>query len=156
MRVLSAVVIAALAAACSTPGSTDSARKRPPRSGGKQHTMANCPSMVIGAVTRLDVVEGGVDLTITAVDRVSREAIAERARVHSQLGDPTPWELEHSGRHGGPGSIGYCPIIHDGTTVKVVELPNGALLQVRARRPDDAARVQIATRDRVDALPRNR
>ncbi|HEX8114356.1 MAG TPA: hypothetical protein VF516_41785 [Kofleriaceae bacterium] len=120
-----------------------------PRRGGLEHAMANCPTAVQGAVTRAVNTEFGVDLTITADDPVSQRRIVELAARHEQMGDPDGAIPPHTGRHGGPGGIGHCPVFHDSTTVTFTKLRRGAVIHLRALLPSDVTRVQAIVADRL-------
>ena len=122
------------------------------RPGALEHSMANCPTAVRGAVTRAVNTEFGVDLTITADDPASQRRILELAARHEQIGDPDGSAPRHTGRHGGPGGIGHCPVIHDETTVTFTRLRRGAVIHLRALLPSDVARVQSIVNSRLAAL----
>jgi len=51
--------------------------------------------------------------------------------------------------HGGPGEIGYCPIIHTGTEVTVRRRSDGAVIHIHAVNPHDVPHLQIAIADRI-------
>jgi hypothetical protein len=125
---------------------------RQPRQGALEHAMANCPTAVNGATTRAVNTESGVDLTITADDPVSQRRIVELAARHEQIGDPDGATPLHTGRHGGPGGIGHCPVIHDSTTVTFTRLRRGAVIHLRALLPSDVGRVQALVADRLATL----
>lgn len=114
--------------------------------------MANCPTAVKGAVTRAVNTEFGVDITITADDPVSQRRIIGLAARHEQLGDPDGAIPRHTGRHGGPGGIGRCPVIHDSTTVTFTQLRRGVVIHLRALLPSDVPRVQAVVADRLATL----
>lgn len=122
------------------------------RQGALEHSMANCPTAVQGAVTRAVNTEFGVDLTITADDPASQRRIAELAALHERIGDPDGSAPPHTGLHGGPGGIGHCPVIHDATTVTFTRLRRGVVIHLRALLPSDVARVQAIVNGRVAAL----
>jgi hypothetical protein len=122
------------------------------RQGALEHSMANCPTAVPGAVTRAVNTEFGVDLTITADDPASQRRIIELAARHEQVGDPDGSAPPHTGLHGGPGGIGHCPVIHDATTVTFSRLRRGAVIHLRALLPGDVARVQAIVNERLAAL----
>jgi hypothetical protein len=123
-----------------------------PRRGGLEHAMANCPTAVKGAVTRSVNTEFGVDLTITSDDPVSQRRIVELAARHEQMGDPDGAIPRHTGRHGGPGGLGHCPVFHDSTTVTFTRLRRGAVIHLRALLPTDVPRVQGIVAERLATL----
>jgi hypothetical protein len=93
-----------------------------------------------------------VDLTITSTEPAARRQIVKLAEFHSRERDPIPFMPEHSGLHGGPGTIGYCPIIHAGTIVTYKQIADGVRIHVATRRPDEVPLLQRATETRVRAL----
>jgi hypothetical protein len=124
-----------------------------PASGVMEHGMENCPSAVAGARTSLRDIDGGVAMEITAAAPDATAHIRELAALHGQMGAPRSAEhVQHTGDHGGPGTIGHCPIIHVGTQVTVVPIDGGVRVTVRAI---DAAAVdglRADIRARVAAL----
>lgn len=114
--------------------------------------MLNCPSALPGAVTRTTNTESGVDLQITATDRAVSRRIIELAALHEQMGEPSTTVRQHSGKHGGPGDLGRCPVIHTVATVTFTRLRTGVVIHVRAADPADVARVQSIVADRVARL----
>lgn len=114
--------------------------------------MENCPSAVPGAHTAVLDIDGGVALEITALNPEAQGWIREAAQLHAKMGPPTVEHEMHTGRHGGPGLSGHCPIVHDGTQVTVVTMDGGARVTVLAV---DAAKVDAlrsSTRERVMSL----
>ncbi len=62
-----------------------------------------------GARTSLSMLDDGVEMRITAEAPAARHEIALRADKHLQMGAPAGQAPEHTGLHGGPGSIGCAP-----------------------------------------------
>ncbi len=91
----------------------------------------------------------GVDVLITSPDFDARRKIIALAELHGSLREPNPLIPGHNGMHGGPGSIGRCPIIHASTTVKVTYIPGGVRIHVIANAKQDVARLQQATETRI-------
>lgn len=116
--------------------------------------MRNCPSGVTTAETVSSATVDGVDLTITSKDAAARQDILERAQLQARQPDPFWFFPEHSGLHGGPGTLGRCPIIHANTNVTYVELADGVRIHVAARDPSAVAQLQQATEARMHALVR--
>src|SRR5512140_2723718 len=144
MRVMRYHLLAFVLAACASP---------PPQPAGQvEHDMRNCPSALAGAETRLTNTADGVDLEITASEPAIQRQIVDLARLHERMGLPNASELEHTGRHGGPGTIGHCPIIHTGTTVTFDRVARGAVIHVVAMAPDEVLRLQTTVADRVARL----
>lgn len=121
------------------------------RRGELERGMANCPSAVAGARTELVMTETGVDLVITADDPDARRQILALAERHMRMGDPAGLP-EHSGLHGGPGTMGYCPIIHHATTITVTRTQEGVIVHVRALVPSKLKALQEETQSRVAGL----
>lgn len=120
--------------------------------GGKELGMMNCPSAVKGAVTRVEGTERGVDLAITAVDPDVRREVVTLAKVHAAMKGPNYEKPIHDGQHGGPGTIGHCPVIHVGTDVTYEEIAGGVRIHVVTQDPGDVARVQQLAVERTAAL----
>ncbi len=124
--------------------------------GSREKHMVNCPSVVETASTQAIHTADGVDLVITSPDPKAQRRIVELAALHSKWGETDVLVPHHSGKHGGPGALGYCPVIHTGTIVTYTEIEGGARIHVAARRADDVPAVQRLTQQRVDGLPRTR
>ena len=147
----SSTLVIALAACASAPPSTP-----PPApwqmTGAIEHRMLNCPSSVEFATTRIVRRSDGVNVIITSPDPLARTQILELAAFHAQLAAPTG-RSEHSGDHGGPGTIGHCPIIHDGTTVTFTPRPDGVTMHVVTPFPEHVISVQHQTEQRLARMP---
>jgi hypothetical protein len=137
-----------LAGCASTQGRSEA----PPAQGQRAHGMRNCPSAVAGATTNLTNTPDGVDLQITASDPTVQQQVIELANIQAHMGKPNRSETEHTGMHGGPGDVGYCPIIHTATTVTFTQITGGAVIHVRAAVPADVPRLQAMVADRVARL----
>jgi hypothetical protein len=143
-------------AAAPTPPAPTGPQTTPPgnMSGGKEHAMSNCPSAVPGARTSMVFTDDGIALSISATTAEAQKEIRRRAHLHASMSAPSGRGL-HSGGHGGPGRIGYCPIIHDGrTVVTAIDTRTGAMVRMRADGNDDAvAELQELVALRVSGLP---
>lgn len=146
LRAWLAIVVGACA---STP---EPARSTQP--GALEQRMANCPSALPTAITRVGDLPDGVALTITVTDPAAYERLLELADLHARLGGPAGNAMEHTGRHGGPGSIGHCPIIHAATRVSFERVPEGVRFDVRALPGGDVGELRRQTRARAATLPR--
>ncbi len=111
--------------------------------------MRNCPSAVPSATTVATPTSTGVTLTITSRDPQAQQQINALAGLHATFKEPMWGMPDHTGMHGGPGTIGQCPIIHAGTTITVETTPNGAVVYVAARSPSEVRRLQTATEARL-------
>lgn len=116
--------------------------------------MRNCPSAVAFATTVATPTFDGINLTITSTNPDARSQIIKLAERQSGQRDTLPFMPAHSGLHGGPGTIGHCPIIHAGTTVSYTQIPDGVRIHVMAHAPGEVQLLQRATEARVDALAR--
>ena len=122
-------------------------------SGAKEHAMANCPAAVAGARTKVVFTDDGVALVITATARDAQDEIRKRAHAHAALSEPSG--RMHSGTHGGPGRIGYCPIVHtDRVVVTAIDVSGGAAIRMRVQGGYDAVTaLQEVVALRVAGLP---
>jgi hypothetical protein len=124
----------------------------PVQIGRREHGMRNCPTALAGITLQAVNTAMGVDLTITTRDPVIRRDLLERARINSHMGNPDETAAEHTGRHGGPGKQGYCPVIHADTNVTFTVIPSGAVIHVSALAPEDVPAVQAAVAERMPRL----
>lgn len=142
--------------ACNTEPPPPSAQVPPeptaPRTGLREHHMEHCPSAVAGAITHMHPTPDGLELTITAGDREGAQQIVDRAAYHAAIVGVRAGRAHHDGRHSGPESIGYCPILHVGTAITVSDVPGGVRVHVRALDPAGLAALRAETAARVDAL----
>ncbi|HTJ41037.1 MAG TPA: hypothetical protein VL463_03050 [Kofleriaceae bacterium] len=121
--------------------------------GGKEHAMANCPTAVAGAHTQMTFTDDGIELAITASTPAARAEIQKRAHLHASLAAPSGKGM-HSGRHGGPGRIGYCPIVHDDRVIVTVsDTTRGARIRMRADGDNAITELQELVALRVSGLP---
>lgn len=142
-------------AACSSDTSAENTPKPASTLTGKRpEHMRNCPSAVASASTRASPTQDGVDIIVTSSQPRAREEILARAQRQAALRDPFPFVGEHTGHHGGPGNVGFCPVIQVGTTVNVEPVADGVRIHVAARDPGDVAALQRATQARVRTIER--
>ena len=121
-------------------------------SGGKEHAMANCPSSVAGAHTAMNFTDDGIELVVSGSTPAARQEIQRRAHLHASLAAPSG-RGQHSGRHGGPGRIGYCPIIHDGRTIVTAsDTTRGARIRMRTEGDNAISELQEIVALRVSGL----
>jgi len=158
MRRLPLITILIVAGACSPEASDGTARTyAPPQAtlaGKKPQHMRNCPSAIEAAATAIQPTPDGIELTITSSDADARRQIVKLAELQSGQREPMRFMPEHSGLHGGPGTSGYCPVIHTGTIVTYREIPEGVTIHVMARFLDEVWLLQRATETRAHALTR--
>jgi hypothetical protein len=145
-------VAALLAAAVGCKSDRDSHSRMRPRSeltGQLPLHMQNCPSAVPSARTVATPTDHGVDLTIMSDDSAARSQILALARLQSIQRDPYAFAPAHTGMHGGPGTLGRCPIIHANTIVRYEATADGVIVHVIARDAAQVAALQRATDARV-------
>ena len=151
---MKALLLASLlfAVACESDREAPDQQHQAQLTGKRPRHMQNCPSAVPSARTYVARRKDGVDVTILSNDPAARQKIASLASLEARRGEPM-WLLPpHSGMHGGPGTIGFCPIIHADTSVSVERVRDGVRIHVAARDERDAAKLQEATEARVRAM----
>jgi hypothetical protein len=119
--------------------------------GARPRGMRNCPSSVPSATTSATATADGVDLRITSTDPRAQQRIATLAAAHVGPTLHNPFILPHTGLGGGPGTLGFCPIIHANTLVRYEALPDGVLVHVTTT-ADRVRELQDATTARVHAI----
>ena len=112
--------------------------------------MAHCPSAVLGAVTKLKNTADGVSVTVTATSDDVTKSIRERTQHLLEIaGDAGATEPPHTGEGGGHGSIGRCPIVITGTTLKAKDVPGGSQVDVKSKVAADVAKLQAEAKERA-------
>ncbi len=124
----------------------------PNMSGKAQRRMANCPSAVPGAVTRVQLTRDGIDVTVTAPAPDAQRTIVALAEFHARTVRPLD-ATPHVGLRGGGSRIGFCPILHDGTKITATAVPGGVRLQLRAESPARVKELQDIVSARAARLP---
>jgi hypothetical protein len=140
-----------------TTGSDDVDHKRSTAennmTGLRPHQAANCPAGLPGSETRIAMTPHGIDVTVTSKDARTIRRIIKLAELHTRARTaekPRP----HDTRHGGPGTIGYCPIIaNDMTVLSMTIIGGGALVHVNARSPLRVQELQELVKARAARLP---
>ncbi|MGZ3439421.1 MAG: hypothetical protein ACXVDD_07885, partial [Polyangia bacterium] len=75
--------------------------------GKKERQMAECPSAVPDAKTKVEDTKSGVVVSVTAADPAARDEIRRRARVQQNVGMQTQrGAIEHTGGGTGSGKFG--------------------------------------------------
>ncbi|MBA3540801.1 MAG: hypothetical protein H0T79_14410 [Deltaproteobacteria bacterium] len=152
-------VLLAIVGSCSTDSTEGKHNKNgkdapppgPAMTGKKPLAMRNCPSAVPGAITRSTRTADGIEVTITAADLETQREVLARAERQMRFG-ARRMAPEHSALHGGPETIGYCPIIHTNTTVVAEPLADGVRIRMTPRSRDDLTSLQDRVSERVRAL----
>ena len=121
--------------------------------GLRPHQGGNCPSSLPRTTTRIAMTPRGVDVTVTSTDRSVVRGIVALAERHVR--DRTAEvSRPHDQKHGGPGSIGYCPVIaSELTSVTVTPLPDGVTVHVDARAPSRVGELQDMVKQRAARMP---
>jgi hypothetical protein len=144
------------AAAPGAPGTpADPARTGPGynMTGLRPHQATNCPSSLASATTRLANTPRGVDVTVTSSDPATAHRIVELAQLHVR-GRTAEAPRPHDQHHGGPGWIGYCPVIvTDQTQISITPRPDGAIVHVEARSASRVTELQELVKARAVRLP---
>ncbi|MDX2091728.1 MAG: hypothetical protein SFX73_27960 [Kofleriaceae bacterium] len=140
----------------------ESKREDPPRpsspalggnmSGAKPRDMANCPSAVPGARTTVEMIPDGVVVTVTSNDAAAQQEILKRVELQAQAAQVPPG-APHSGKHGGPARVGFCPSVHDDTTIDVEKVDGGAQMTVKPVSKRHVGELQASTKARAARLP---
>lgn len=118
--------------------------------------LRHCPAAVAGAVTVLQDIRDGIDLTITAT---APAATAEIRRRGAHLVAFTAGRAGPSGRaeHGGGGGGGFmqnCPVVTRSTSITASDIPRGVRLRVRPTGALTVAALRADTRRRLRELVR--
>ncbi|HEY6034459.1 MAG TPA: hypothetical protein VIV58_09380 [Kofleriaceae bacterium] len=140
---------------CSSKSEPPPPAKAPPVTsaldGKRAHGMLNCPSGVEGSATKMKMTAADVVLTITAPEVNAQHKIVTLAHAQERAGNPHGG-LINNGEHGGPGSSGFCPIIHADTVISVEEISGGVIVHVRPSDPAQLQALGTAIAARVDAI----
>lgn len=142
--------------ASDVPATPDETAHRGPGynlTGPRPHQGANCPSSLPRTTTRLANTPRGVDVTVTSTDPGTAHRIVELSQLHVR-GRTAEAPHPHDQHHGGPGWVGYCPVmVSDQTQVSMTPRPDGATLHVEARSPERVAELQMLIKARAVQLP---
>lgn len=118
-----------------------------------------CPAGIPGLAVRVEEIENGGALVLTAnPDRVRdlRARLNRFEEIHRESAQaPDMDEPEPEAPAGGERFADRTAAIHRGT-VRVVEIPNGARLEARARNDADLAALRIELRDDAQDLGEGR
>lgn len=111
--------------------------------------MGHCPNAAPGAKTEVKDVDKGVEVVVKSTDAKVTEDIRTRTKsiIERATGEST--KPQHSGKGGGGGVMGRCPIVLGGTDVKVEEVEGGSKFTVTAK---DAAEVDWVRRETKERL----
>jgi hypothetical protein len=120
-----------------------------PAPGGERGKMVHCPSVVEGASTDVQDVEGGVVLTITAKDEARTKEIRERSKFLADASKTEAPGQKHDGSGAGGGALGRCPVVNRNTTVETADVDGGSKITVK---PKNAAEVDWLRRESRERL----
>lgn len=110
--------------------------------------MANCPSSVIGATTRIENGDGALFVTITGDDKIAEE-IRGRAKHLVDVSVKNPTEIKHSGEGEGGGGLGSCPVVLADTVIVSEDVPGGAKVTVKPAKPEDFEKLKAVSNERL-------
>ena len=114
--------------------------------------MSNCPAAVTGAKVEIKDVDDGVELTITAADAKATEEIKERSKTIAERAKGESTKPQHSGKGGGGGVMGRCPIVLGGTDVKIEDAAGGMKFTVTAKDKAELDWLRREAKERQAAL----
>ena len=121
--------------------------------GLRPHQAANCPAVLPGTETRIAMTPRGVDVSVTSRSARTIRRIIALAELHTRA-ETADKPHPHDTRHGGPGKIGYCPIIvSDMTQLSMTIIDGGAIVHVNARSPVRVKELQELVKARAARLP---
>jgi hypothetical protein len=109
--------------------------------------MANCPSMVEGAQTKIDDAAGAVVVTVTGTGPAVDE-IRARSKHLAEVSAKAPTEVKHTGEGEGGGGLGSCPIVLADTTITSEDVEGGAKLTVKPAKAEDLAKLSALAKER--------
>lgn len=129
-----------------TPSTTASSSDR-----GK---MVHCPSVVDGAATDIQDVEGGVVLTVTAKDKDAAKVkeIRDRSKFLADASKNEAPGVQHNGTGAGGGAFGRCPVVNRNTIVDAVDVDGGSKITVKPKEPAELDFVRREARERLKEL----
>jgi hypothetical protein len=99
----------------------------------KPGKMANCPSSVANAKTDIKDTDKGVEILVTSTDKAAIEDIRTRGKKIPEHATTDGKNAAHSGKGGGGGSMGRCPIVQNDTTIAYAEIEGGAKFTVEPK-----------------------
>ncbi|MFO0550602.1 MAG: hypothetical protein U0271_19565 [Polyangiaceae bacterium] len=114
--------------------------------------MVHCPSAVEGAKTEITDTPRGVDLTITATDPAKVTEIRNRVKVAVEKSQADPTGGAHTGKGGGGGSMGRCPVVLGGTEVTAADVEGGSKISVASKDTAEVDWLRREAKERLAAL----
>jgi len=113
--------------------------------------MANCPSGVTGAKTKVKEAGGAAVVTVVAKDakdEASVKDIRDRAKKNAELKHDGSDKAKHDGDGGGAGD-GRCPSVYEGATVTAKDVDGGTELTVKPKAAGDLKKMVAEASDRA-------
>lgn len=129
-----------------------------PTRGGADDPLAeklrHCPAAVPGAITVLQDIRDGIDLTITATAPTATAEIRRRGAhlVAFTAGHASPTGQAEHGGGGGGGFMQNCPVVTRSTSITASDIPRGVRLRVRPTGALTVAALRAETRRRLREL----
>lgn len=114
--------------------------------------MVHCPSVVEGASTDIQDVDGGVVVTVTAKDEAKTKEIRERAKFLADASKSEAAGAQHNGTGAGGGAFGRCPVVNRNTIVEAADVDGGSKLTVKPKEPGELDFVRREARERLKEL----
>lgn len=150
----SATAAATAAAASAQPaasaGDAPDEKKKKKKSDKKSD---KCPNAVAGAETKVEEIEGGVEMTVTAKDPDAVAQIRDRAKIVVEAKAKEGGEKrQHTGDGKGGGGLGGCPVVLRDTTIVVEEIEGGSKFTIKAVETDEVDSLRRDVKQRRAAL----
>ncbi len=114
--------------------------------------MANCPSSVEGATTKVEDAPDSVIVTITGAGEPAIKEIRERAKHLAEVSVKVATEIKHSGEGEGGGGLGQCPVVLADTTITSEEVEGGAKVTVKPAKAEDLPKLAALAKERHSKL----
>lgn len=127
---------------------TQPAQPAEPKAEAGHRKMANCPSSVEGATTKVEDAADAVVVTITGTAEPAVKEIRERAKHLAEVSVKAPTEIKHSGEGEGGGGLGSCPVVLADTSITTEEVEGGAKVTVKPGKAEDLAKLQALAKER--------
>jgi hypothetical protein len=109
--------------------------------------MANCPSTVAGAMTKVDDAPDAVVVTVTGTGDAVTE-IRARSKHLAEVSAKAPAEVKHTGEGVGGGGLGNCPVVLADTTITSEEVEGGAKLTIKPANAADLGKLKALAKER--------
>ena len=119
---------------------------------GDRGKMAHCPSVIEGATTDIQDVDGGVTVTVTVKDEAKVKELRERAKFLADASKTETPGQKHDGSGAGGGAFGRCPVVNRNTTVEAADVEGGSKLTVKAKSAAEVDWLRRESRERLKEM----